>query len=370
MQNRSYQCPVSRWKGLGPYYAMFPVDFADDVIDTYTKRGDVVLDPFAGRGTAVFSAATRGRTAIGVEINPVGYVYARAKLSAADQAAVLARVQELGRLAAHYREDAYRLPRFFHRCFARGVRRFLVAARANLNWRHSRVDRTVMALLLVYLHGKRGAALSNQMRQTKSMSPPYAIRWWDEFDLDPPDLDPVTFMTSRIEWRYARGTPATSRSEMRLGDSAYHLPRIARRIEAGEIPRVNLLFTSPPYFAVTNYHYDQWLRLWLLGGPATARLNGNGRGGKFEGRDKYRQLLERVFKRAAPLLAADATLYVRTDARTITYTTTVAVLKEIFPSKRLTEVRQPLLRPSQTGLFGPTNETNSVGEVDLVLAPQ
>ena len=28
-----------------------------------------------------------------------------------------------------------------------------------------------------------------------------------------------------------------------------------------------LFFTSPPYYGVTNYFYDQWLRFWLLGGP-------------------------------------------------------------------------------------------------------
>lgn len=33
-----------------------------------------------------------------------------------------------------------------------------------------------MALLSVHLHGKRADSLSNQMRQTKSMSPEYAIR--------------------------------------------------------------------------------------------------------------------------------------------------------------------------------------------------
>ena len=41
-----------------------------------------------------------------------------------------------------------------------------------------------MALLMIDLHGKRESALSNQMRQTKAMSPQYAIGWWKERDLD------------------------------------------------------------------------------------------------------------------------------------------------------------------------------------------
>ena len=62
-----------------------------------------------------------------------------------------------------------------------------------------------MALLLVHLHGKRTDSLSNQMRQTKSLSPQYAVRWWDERGLEPPDIDPVEFMKKKLKWRYAKG---------------------------------------------------------------------------------------------------------------------------------------------------------------------
>ena len=47
-----------------------------------------------------------------------------------------------------------------------------------------------MALILVYLHGKHDASLSNQMRQTKAMAPRYAVNWWRERGLRPPSLDP------------------------------------------------------------------------------------------------------------------------------------------------------------------------------------
>src|SRR5437868_1485652 len=117
-----YEAAHSRWSGVGPYYAMFPAEFADLVIAKHTKEGDTVLDPFAGRGTAVFSAATQGRRGIGVEINPVGWVYARAKLAPAKKELVAARFEELGRSAKDYRGEADRLPLFFQRCFTQKVR--------------------------------------------------------------------------------------------------------------------------------------------------------------------------------------------------------------------------------------------------------
>ena len=124
-----YEAAHSRWAGVGPYYAMFPAEFADQVIAKHTREGDTVLDPFAGRGTAVFSAASQGRRGIGVEVNPVGWVYARAKLAPADKESVSARVEELARSARNYRDAAEELPLFFHRCFTRRVNEFLLAAR-------------------------------------------------------------------------------------------------------------------------------------------------------------------------------------------------------------------------------------------------
>ena len=67
-----YGTAEARWAGVGPYYAMFPTTFADEVVREYTQIGDAVLDPFAGRGTAIYSAAIQQRHAVGVEINPVG----------------------------------------------------------------------------------------------------------------------------------------------------------------------------------------------------------------------------------------------------------------------------------------------------------
>ena len=339
---RTYETAAGRWAGVGPYYAMFPVTFANKVIQIYTHPGDVVLDPFAGRGTAVFSAATQGRPAIGIEINPVGYVYAKAKLRPATKEEVEFRLDEIGEYARRFKKEAERLPLFFHRCFSHRVCMFLQAARAGLNWRGNRVDRTVMAFLLVHLHGKMGAALSNQMRQTKSMSPQYAVRWWDERNLYPPDIDPVEFVKARLAWRYAKGRPNILRCGcVYLGDSTERLQRLRREVEEVAMPRADLLFTSPPYHAITNYHYDQWLRLWLLGGPPNALRNGNGRSGKFEAREGYHKLLTRVFNKAARIMKPDATVYVRTDSRDYTYRTTLEMNRSEYHNKRKGHVIRP-----------------------------
>lgn len=364
-----YGTAESRWSGVGPYYAMFPTAFAQEVVREHTKEGELVLDPFAGRGTSTFAAACLGRPSIGIEISPVGFVYSKAKSCPAAIERVIDAFARVTKKAEKHRfhQAALDLPPFFRRCYTMWVRQFLLAARAELDWRKSRADCTAMALILVYLHGKRDMALSNQMRQTKAMAPDYALRWWRKNDEYPPDLDPFEFLLKRLEWRYAKGHPQGASSSVYLGDSLQVLPRLARAL--GNRPlKASLLFTSPPYYRVTNYHYDQWLRLWMLGAPPTPRSLGTKFTGRFENRDNYFDLIRGVFERARPLLKRNAVIYVRTDSRTFTRDVTIQAVRGAFPNKMVSISRRGIWRPTQTNLFD--ENARSAAEVDLVLHPR
>src|SRR5947208_7637736 len=90
LENR-FSSAARRWEGVGPYYVMFPTAFADSVVLEHTEMGDAVFDPFAGRGTSLFAAAIHGRSGLGIEINPVGWVYTKAKLAPAPEEEVMER---------------------------------------------------------------------------------------------------------------------------------------------------------------------------------------------------------------------------------------------------------------------------------------
>ena len=49
--------------------AAFPYDLAYRLINMYSVKGDIILDPFLGTGTTVAAAMTSGRNSIGVEID-------------------------------------------------------------------------------------------------------------------------------------------------------------------------------------------------------------------------------------------------------------------------------------------------------------
>ncbi|MBK9750118.1 MAG: site-specific DNA-methyltransferase [Chloroflexi bacterium] len=362
--------PVGRWASVGPYYAMFPISFAFAMVDEHCPPGGAVLDPFVGRGSSIYAAVSTGRYGCGIEINEVGWLYSHAKLNPAPEVEVLQRNQEISHKSRGIRKSHINeLPEFFRHCYTPTVLRYLLAARDNLNWKSSSVDATLMAIILVYLHGAKEKSLSNQMRQGKAMAPDYSITWWREHHLTPPNRQPMHFMAQRIRWRYAKGIPNLHDGSAYLGDSTQKLDDLRTEVEANRVPRFDLLFTSPPYYNITSYHYDQWLRLWMLGHePRPSKTGGEWQNG-FWSQTDYRSLLETVFSKCALVLKPEARIVVRTDAREFTLRVTKEVLAKAFPDKHppVDEAR-PLFKPSQTSLYG--DKSKKPGEIDLILLPR
>ena len=53
------------------YLASFPAALTHAFIARYSRPGDVVLDPFSGRGTTPLQACAEGRIGVGNDLNPV-----------------------------------------------------------------------------------------------------------------------------------------------------------------------------------------------------------------------------------------------------------------------------------------------------------
>lgn len=351
-----------RWSGFGPYYAMFPVEFARKVISTYCPPGGSVMDPFCGRGTVPFVALATGRVGLGSDINPVAWVYAKTKTDPyPDPQVVLRRARQIQ--ASITRTDRRPKNDFQALAWSTDVLGFLNAARRQLNWKGSRIDRTLMGILLVHLHAKSGNGFSNQMRQSKAMAPEYSVKWWREKQMLPPEIDIIASLEKRLEWRYKMGVVTNAehipRPTILLGDSRVVLRRSPTDFTA------DLILTSPPYYGVTNYRYDNWIRLWLIGdGPALPETDAWARHGNQE---QYRDLLTKTFSVCKRKSRENAVVYVRTDARKFTLETTVDVLRKTWPNKSLYFAFDGFKKATQTALFG--DKGLKPGEADLLLLP-
>src|SRR5690348_12717398 len=85
------------------YLASFPASLAHAFIARYSRPGDVVLDPFSGRGTVPLQAAAEGRIGAGNDLNPFAWCLTAAKVEPATRAEAKTRLAAL-RLA--YRATA------------------------------------------------------------------------------------------------------------------------------------------------------------------------------------------------------------------------------------------------------------------------
>ena len=316
---------AGRWYGFGRYYAMFPQKFIHDAIDNLTKPGEFVLDPFCGRGNGPFTATVLGRPALGIDVNPIAWLFATAKLQPAPKPEqVVLRLSELAKLRRP--SDRRGRSKFEVMAWAPQVRALLKAARRELDWRDSIVDRTLMAFITLHMQDKLGGGLSNSMSPTIAYSPTYAVKWWTSKGLlKPPDVDPVAMLEDKIGRRYECGLPEQAPGAAVLGDSRQELQNQTPTDAA-------LLLTSPPYCGVTDYWNDHWIRLWMLG--YSFRKNWR-KSARFENQMEYQELISQVFQESKRHLKRGAAILVRSDQRGRTAEMCIAALRQTWPGRQL-----------------------------------
>src|SRR5437773_11735291 len=77
------------------YLASFPAALAHGFIGRYSRRGDVILDPFSGRGTTPLQACAEGRIGVGNDLNPFAHLLTAAKVEPATRAQATTRLAQL-----------------------------------------------------------------------------------------------------------------------------------------------------------------------------------------------------------------------------------------------------------------------------------
>jgi DNA modification methylase len=79
--------PPPRRKDVLQHPAKFPETLAQEFIEFFTKKGQTILDPMMGTGSAIVAALRAGRRGVGIELNPKYFALAET-IVAAEQAAL------------------------------------------------------------------------------------------------------------------------------------------------------------------------------------------------------------------------------------------------------------------------------------------
>lgn len=255
------------------YRACFKPQLPRFFIERLTKAGEIVYDPFMGRGTTLLEAALLGRIPHGCDVNPLSTVLVRPRLQPPQLPEVAQRLKEIDfQSAKEWPED---LLVFYHpetlRALA-SLRAYLISRRAAKSL--DSVDEWIWMVALNRLTGHSAGFFSvytlppNQAVSVKSQRKINATR-----NQVPPPRDVVAIILKK--------------TRILLGDCDLQ----ARRVLAGVSPRallltslcsatpeipdksVSLVVTSPPFLNVVDYATDNWLRCWFLGiDAATVKL--------------------------------------------------------------------------------------------------
>ncbi len=202
---------------------------------------------------------------------------------------------------------------FFNLCFDPATYNQVYFLRDTLDWHEDRTDRFIAALSLGALHGESHRSpnyFSNRMPRTISTKPAYSVRWWREKEYTPPSRDVFSILRYLNDYRFKTPPPA------RHGEVALSDARNAAKRFPHLVGHVTDVITSPPYIDTTNYREDQWLRLWFLGGEATARHPRDD--GRHYNAVQYQTFLTEAWAGIAPLLADKARIGVRVGGRKLT----------------------------------------------------
>ena len=263
LARRWHRAPA-RWghplHSLCSYFAMFPPKVPYVFIRWLTEAGDVVYDPFSGRGTAPLEACRMGRVGMGSDANPLAHVLTAAKVDAPSTEEARARLSVLRK--RHVPGDPSSAPPEIRMLYSDRALEQLLWLRDTLSLSR-RDDRFLMALLLGVMHanfkpGKPARGLSISMPNTFSMSPGYVRRYIEEHKLVPPDVDVFDLLERKLDRMHLPDTAARRGSAWRQDAREPIAPTITER-------PAKLVFTSPPYLSVIKYGKYNWIRLWMLG---------------------------------------------------------------------------------------------------------
>lgn len=274
MTNLDFTTPWATKKTYDPFHSLcsylgaFPPALASYFIKYFTDEGDLVFDPFAGRGTTLLEARILNRRAVSSDLNPIALALNRAKAFTLNLEQITERVSKL--------EQSYDYALFLpeaegecdeiHLIYHPRTLAQLCFLRSILLGSPHPVDQYLIGAVLGIMHGserKNGSSgyLSISMPNTFSMAPEYVRRFVQTKQLNREYRDVFQLLREKSERTFKNhaGTPVDAEVFECDAKIVSSKPEMAKYLNM-----VDLVLTSPPYLGIVNYAKQNWIRSWFL----------------------------------------------------------------------------------------------------------
>lgn len=240
------------------YRACFKPQLPGFFIDRLTEPGDIVYDPFMGRGTTPVEAALKGRIAFGNDVNPLSRAFVEPRINAPELPQIETRLREIPweTFSGTDRED---LLVFFHPMTLakiEGLREWLINRERTGSF--DVIDAWIRMVAINRLTGHSNGFFSvYTLPPNQAVSVDRQAKINAKRDQSPPERDIVEILIKK-----SKSLLSQERSRAIGG---VFLTGLASSTPEIVDDAVSLTVTSPPFLDIVNYEADNWLRCWFLG---------------------------------------------------------------------------------------------------------
>jgi hypothetical protein len=246
------------------YRACFKPQLPAYFIRRFSAPGDLIHDPFSGRGTTALEAALAGRRVAAGDANPLSELLTRPRLAPPEPEAVRRRLEEIP-LPAGARAGID-LSMFFHphtESEIVGLREHLRQRRET--GREDEADAWIRMVATSRLTGHSPGFFSVYTLPPNQALSPERQRLINQSRRQAPEYRDTKALILRKSAQLLQGLSPEQRDRLRRAAASARLFTGDARRAPLEDGCARLVVTSPPFLDLVQYAADNWLRCWFNG---------------------------------------------------------------------------------------------------------
>lgn len=245
------------------YRACFKPQLPKFFIERFTRRGETVYDPFAGRGTTIIEAALLGRNIIANDVNPLSALLSRPRLLPPTMNQLQQRLDSI-RYSSSSSSDIS-LSMFFHKKTLSEIvslRKYLT--RRKNQGEEDSIDRWIRMVATNRLTGhSKGFFSVYTLPPNQAMSAENQRRINNKNNRRPEYRDTKAIILKKSAQLLGDVEGQDRKVLKTIHKRSKFLVCDARSTSLIPSQSVKLTVTSPPFLNIVQYAQDNWLRCWF-----------------------------------------------------------------------------------------------------------